>query len=135
MKNKKLVISISIIGIVFLALIGLVVYRRYQEVRIVFCEILEDDENEITLMQSSGVDPNEYDSIYLYITIPKSEREDFLTIAESNDVNINNEFVLTFSYNELTGFKRKEGKIYFTASEILNVQDSLTTSGKEKKDE
>ncbi len=133
MKNKKkLVICISIVGIIFLALIGLAVYRRCQEVRIVFCEVIEDDENEITLIQSSGVDPNEYDSVYLYIIIPKSEREDFLTTAKSNKVNINNEFVLTFSYNELTGFKRKEGKIYFTASGILNIQDSLTTSGEKR---
>jgi len=127
MKNRKW--KIGLISILLLLFVGIglyTCYKIYKEndgVRTAYCKIIERDNTKILLKQTA-IDPEEYGTIYSYIVVKSSMINKFDEMVKSNDIDADTELILTFLYNNITDFKRKDGEVYFEVGNIIDVQNS-----------
>lgn len=124
MKKKKNVIIIVIILFIILVSVGTYFYKKNEFTYLVDCKIVETNDGKVTFKQTLGTfDPTEYGLDVYFIASPNIIKE-LNSLAESKDIDINDEIVLKFQYNELFDVKKEKGAVYFYIRKIINIEKS-----------
>ncbi|MCB6607484.1 hypothetical protein V3C10_17145 [[Clostridium] symbiosum] len=123
MKKRKTLI-IAILLIICLLIIGKNYYNKYEFVRIVHCQIIEQNDEGVLLKATLGTfDPTEYGMDIYYTASPKVWKK-IEELAKNKSVDTTQSIEITFRGNDLIDLRKKKEAVYFR---IRNVRDIKPT--------
>ena len=121
MDNSNIQKNCFIIILICISLLLGTYIRRQDQIKIVYCKIVESKQDEILLKQVSGIDQSLYDSIDIYFVIDGKHINKFDELIEASKVDLNKEIRLVFRCNKILDFAKEGKKVFFDVREIVEI--------------